>query len=348
MKLTVPRRRRFRSGLDARFVDRDIWQRLKVATVILTGVLGIGTLGYMALGLSLLDAVYQTVVTVSTVGYREIGEVTTNYKLFSITLILFGAGSVLYTIGVLLETLVEGRLTQEFGRRRMHRNIDSLTGHIVVCGWGQVGRAITATLMSEGNDVVVVDRDSSIEQQHELFVLGDATDDDTLAAAGISRASALVVALNTGPANVYVTLSGRAADPDIFIVTRAMSAGDEQKLFRAGANRVVNPHELGGAHMAALVTQPNVAEFLDIAMHDRELNVSIAEVAVPKGSTLDTRPLSNCESCGVTVLAVRKAGGGFVHHPKKDAVLSEGDVVIALGTEAEHDILRRMAISTAQ
>lgn len=326
-----------------RFSKEDTWRRLQIATAILSAVLVVGTMGYMVLGLSPLDAIYQTVVTVSTVGYREIGVVTSAYKVFSIVLILFGAGSVLYTIGVLFETLVEGRLTQEFGRRRMTRALQDLDKHIVVCGWGQVGQAITATLVKEGNDVVVIDRNIEIENEHELFVAGDATDDDTLKAAGIDRASALVVALNTGPANVYVTLSGRATGPDLFIVARAMSPGDEQKLFRAGADRVVNPHELGGAHMAALVTQPNVAEFLDIAMHDRELSISISEVSVPLGSTLDTSPLSDCENCGVTVLAIRKADGAFIHHPDKNAVLHGGDVVIALGTDEDHTELRRLA-----
>lgn len=344
MVKTYAWRRRLKRRRTSQSGQLDIWKRLRVASGILIAILAVGTLGYLALGLSPLDAFYQTVITVSTVGYREIGEVTTAYKMFSIVLIMFGAGSVLYTIGVLLETLLEGRLTQEFGRRRMKQDIDALTDHIVVCGWGQVGKAITQTLVREGNSVVVIDRDEQIDGRHELFVHGDATHDDTLHAAGIGRAAALVVALNTAPANVYVTLSGRAAAPDVFIVARAMAAGDETKLVRAGANRVVNPHELGGAHMAALVSQPNVAEFLDIAMHDRELNISIAEIEVPIGSTLDMRPVQDCESCGITVLAVRKISGEFVHHPDKTAMLHEGDVVIALGTQEDHDELRQLAV----
>ncbi len=338
---------KFRSARHWRSLHRsnpqDLWSRLKVANAILLAVLASGTAGYLFLGLSLIDAIYQTVITVSTVGFREIGEVTTAYKLFSIVLIMIGAGTVLYTVGVLLETLVEGRLSLEFGRRRMTQEINNLEGHIVVCGWGQVGQAITRTLKQEGNDVVVIDLDESIEGSHDLFVVGDATDDDVLVSAGIKRASALVVALNNAPANVYVTLSGRAAKPDLFIVTRAMSSSGERKLFQAGADRVVNPHELGGAHMAALVTQPHVAEFLDIAMHDRELNISITEIEIPPHSTLDLCPLRDCEQTGVTVLAVRKATGEFVHHPDREATLREGDVLIALGTDEDHRRLRQKA-----
>ncbi len=343
VKLGAGRRRRLR--LWGRPYDEDIWRRLRVAASILAAVLAVGTFGFLMLGLSLLDAVYQTVITVSTVGFRELGEVTTAYKLFSIVLIMLGAGSVLYTVGVLLETLVEGRLTKEFGRRRMVQDIDDLEGHIVVCGWGQVGQAITETLTKEGNTVVVIDRDEGVVESYKLFVIGDATDDEVLASAGINRAAALVVALNNAPANVYVTLSGRAAEPDLFIVARAMASGDEKKLFQAGANRVVNPHELGGAHMAALVTQPNVAEFLDIAMHDRELNISITEIQIPFGSILDTRPLRECGASGATVLAVRKEGGEFVHHPDADAILHEGDVLIAFGTDEDHQRLRQLSSS---
>ncbi len=341
VKIGSPSRRRlrFRGGP----FDGEMWHRLRVATAVLAAVIAVGTLGYLLLGLSLLDALYQTVITVSTVGFRELGEVSTTYKIFSIILIMLGAGSVLYTLGVFLETLVEGRLTKEFGRRRMVQDIENLQDHIVVCGWGQVGQAITRTLVKEGNSVVVIDQDENIVDSHEFFVVGDATDDAVLETAGIRRASALVVALNNAPANVYVTLSGRAAEPDLFIVARAITSSGVKKLHQAGANRVVNPHELGGANMAALVTQPNVAEFLDIAMHDRELNISITEIQIPSGSPIDKKPMRDCGPSGVTILAVRKRDGDFIHHPDKDAMLREGDVVIALGTDEAHQELRRMA-----
>jgi voltage-gated potassium channel len=319
----------------------DLWQRLEVALVILIGVLVAGTVGYLLLGLELIDAVYQTVITVSTVGYREIGEVDTSYQLFTIALIMFGAGSVLYTFGVLLETLVEGRLGLEFGRRRMERNIQHLNDHIVVCGWGQVGQAISTTLANEGRDVVVIDRrDDRVDEGH-LHMVGDATEDGILTEAGIERAAALVVALDSAADNVYVTLSARALNAELFIVARATSSQAEPKLYRAGANRVVNPHQLGGAHMAALVTQPNVAEFLDIAMHDRELVVNIVEVTVTEESPFLEGPLAEAELGGVTVLALRQHDGRFVHHPDLSMCPEVGDVLIALGTNEEQEALRR-------
>jgi voltage-gated potassium channel len=333
--MRIPRRRRH-----ARLSTTALWRRLQMAILILVGVLIAGTSGYLILGLGFIDSLYQTVITVSTVGYREVGEVDRSYQLFTVLLIMFGAGSVLYTIGVLLETLVEGRLGREFGRRRMEHDIDDLSDHIVVCGWGQVGQAISSTLAKEGRDVVVVDRRDDVAPLGDLHIVGDATNDGILTAAGIERASSLVVALDSAADNVYVTLSARALNHGLFIVARATSAGAEPKLYRAGANRVVNPHQLGGAHMAALVTQPNVAEFLDIAMRDRELAVTITEVTIPEGSHMLDQPLSACELGGVTVLALREQSGRFVHHPDLSMRASAGDVLIALGTDDEHAALR--------
>lgn len=332
------RRRRGR-----RVAASDLWRRLRTAVAVLMVVLTAGTIGYLFIGLNFLDALYQTVVTVSTVGYREVGEVDDQYQIFTITLILFGAGSVLYTIGVLIETLVEGRLTSEFGRRRMERTIETMHDHIVVCGWGQVGQAISTTLLDEGADVVVIDRREELVDFHYLSICGDATDDGILSSAGVERARALVVALDSAADNVYVTLSARALNANIFIVARATSSEAEPKLYRAGADRVVNPHQLGGAHMAALVTQPNVAEFLDIAMRDRELAVTITEVTVPPGCSLLDRPLREAELGGVTILAMRERTGRFVHHPDLSMSPAAGDVLIALGTDDEHAELRRLA-----
>ena len=361
VKMRLARRR----SRGQRVAASDLWRRLRTAVGVLVAVLAAGTIGYMFIGLNFLDALYQTVVTVSTVGYREVGEVDNQYQIFTITLILFGAGSVLYrisvivkitlilfgagsvlyTIGVLIETLVEGRLTSEFGRRRMERTIETLHNHIVVCGWGQVGQAISTTLWDEGADVVVIDRREELADFHYLNICGDATDDGILSSAGVERARALVVALDSAADNVYVTLSARALNPDIFIVARATSPGAEPKLFRAGADRVVNPHQLGGAHMAALVTQPNVAEFLDIAMRDREIALTITEVTVPSGCSLLDKPLREAELGGVTILAMRERSGRFVHHPDLSMSPGAGDVLIALGTTDEHAELRRLASS---
>lgn len=303
--------------------------------MLLGAILVIGTLGYMLLGLEPLDAVYQTLITVSTVGYREIGDVTGRYQVFTSLLIVFGTGTTLYTLGVLLETLFEGRLDDQFRRRRMQRGIDGLRGHTVVCGFGQVGRAITEELQRKDEPVVVVDRrelDASAGVTY--FVSGEATEDEVLERAGIARADTLVLALDSDADNLYVTLSARSMRPDLFIVARANQSAATPKLHRAGADRVVNPHEIGGSRMAAMVLQPDVADFLDVVMHDRELEVRLAEVRIPVDSDLVGARLGACrigELTGATVLAVGRTAT-FITNPGDELVLESSDVIIALGT----------------
>ncbi|MDH4148041.1 MAG: potassium channel protein [Acidimicrobiia bacterium] len=324
----------------------DPWRRVRIGVGLLVGVLAAGTFGYALLGLSPLDAVYQTVITVTTVGYRELGEVGTGYKIFTILLVLFGTGTALYTAGVLIESLFEGRVSEEFRRRRMQQRIDDLKGHVVVCGLGQVGHILVAEVRHEGLVAVAVDRSAeSLADVGGFTVVGDATDDDVLRQAGVTRAAKLVLALDHDADNVYVTLSARKLNPSLFIVARANNAAAEPKLLQAGADRVVNPHRIGGSRMAALVTQPHVAEFLDVVMHERELEVRLAEMAIENGSPFSAHTLQACairERSGATVLALRRSDRSFESNPRPDTTLHPGDVIIALGTEDQLNALRRL------
>ena len=185
-------------------------------------VLVSGTVGYVLLGFGLLDAVYQTVTTVTTVGFREVKPLTAAGQIFTMVLILAGVGTALYTLGVLLEALIEGHLLQHMERRRMDRAIAQMTGHVIICGWGRVGRASARYLSATGQEVVVVDRDAGrLAGIGYPTVLGDVTDDEVLETAGITRARALIAALDTDADNVYGTLSARALRPDLVIIARA-------------------------------------------------------------------------------------------------------------------------------
>jgi voltage-gated potassium channel len=314
------------------------------AALLLVAVLTVGTIGYALLGLSLLDSLYQSVTTVTTVGFRELSEPTVGFRVFTIVLVLLGAGTVLYTLGVLLEALVEGRLSDQWGRRRMQRELDELDGHVIVCGWGRVGRAIAANL--PGRPVVVIDRDPErVESVRGLSVEGDATDDEVLRSAGIERASALVAALSADADNLYVTLSARQLRPDLFIVARARMESAEAKLLQAGADRVVNPQSIGGARMAALVGQPHVAAFLDLVMHDGSLEFRLAEVDVVAGSPVVGQSLRDAhlrDTSGALVLAMRAADGTFRTNPPPDEVMAAGDVLIAIGTEVQLKALQAL------
>jgi voltage-gated potassium channel len=319
------------------------WRRLGVAMIALVLVLVVGTVGYVVLGFGTLDALYQTVTTVSTVGFREIEPLSSRGQVFTMILIVAGVGTALYAFSVLIETLIEGRLNELLGRRRMEQSIASLRDHVIICGWGRVGHAIAGEVAAAGRDLVIVEVDEAHtdDMTHNL-VVGDATQDAVLRAAGIERAAALVAAVEGDAANSFITLSARALKPDLFIVARARSRDSGEKLRRAGADRVVNPQSIGGARMAAFVLRPHVAEFLDVVMHERALEFRLEEVAVTAASRIAGRSLrdSQMRDCtGALVLALRDEDGTFHTNPSPETELRTGQVVIAIGTQDELDAL---------
>ncbi|HZT65899.1 MAG TPA: potassium channel protein [Acidimicrobiales bacterium] len=329
--------------------DSRVGVRIRAAATALTLVVLGGTLGYWALGFSPLDAVYQTVTTITTVGFREVHPLTTAGKVFTIVLILVGVGTALYTFGVLLEALIEGQLAEMFGRRRMERKIAGMSDHVVVCGWGRVGRVIADRVSDKEVPLVVVDIDASrVANIEHPAVVGDATDDAVLREAGIDRARALVAAMSSDADNLYVTLSGRTLRPDIFIVARARVTSSEEKLLRAGANRVVNPQAIGGSRIAALLLQPHVSEFLDVVSHGGDVEFRLEEVRLPTGSPLAGQTLRDSRlraRTGALVLALRQPDGSFITNPSPDTVVTADQVLIAIGTETQLGDLTRLVES---
>ena len=227
----------------------------------------VGTVGYLCFGFGVLDAAYQTVTTVTTVGFREVHPLSPGGKIFTIALILAGVGTALYALSTVLETTVEGHLLHHLEAKRMTRAIERMHDHVIVCGWGRVGRACAEQLLQGNVDMVVVDRDATrIAAVSYPTVLGDVSDDSVLARAGIARARALVAALDDDAHNVYVTLSARALRPDLVIIARARSEESTPKLRRAGADHVVNPQLIGGRRMADFALRRHLTE-LD-ALHE--------------------------------------------------------------------------------
>jgi voltage-gated potassium channel len=306
-----------------------------------------GTLGYLLFGFAPLDAAYQTVTTVTTVGFREVQPLSDAEQIYTMALILVGVGTVLTTFTVVVEALIEGQLGDHFGRRRMEKKIAGLSGHVVICGWGRVGRAIAQYVANAGRELIVIDTDAErLADLPHPTLLGDATDDEVLKRAGIERASTLVAAINTDAENLYVTLSGRTLKPDLFIVARARTHTSEEKLRRAGADRVVNPQAIGGERMAAFVLQPHVAEFVDVVMHDGSLEFRLEEVAVPAGSPLAGRTIRENhirDTTGALVLALREADGTFRTNPDPSTPVEAGQILIVIGTADQLDQLRRTA-----
>ncbi len=322
-------------------------RRIQLALLAVLAVLAAGSIGYVVLGFSALDAVYQTVTTITTVGFREVHPLGTAGKIFTIVLIVVGVGTALYAFSVVLESLVEGHLRQHFERRKMERDIARMSGHTIVCGWGRVGRAVASYLVGQDVAVVVVDLDPQrVAGITHPALTGDVTDDEVLRKAGIMRARALVTAINTDAENVYVTLSARSLRPDLIIIARARTEASESKLLRAGATRVVNPQRIGGQRIAAAALQPNVVEFLDVVMHDRSLEFRLEEVPVRAGSRLAGHTLQEAtagETPGALVLALRGRDGTFLTNPPMHTPVDAGYILIAIGTQQQISALQDAA-----
>ena len=323
------------------------FRRVQVGLALLALVVVIGTVGYALLGFSLLDAFYQTVVTVSTVGYGFPHPIGDGVKAFTVVLILLGVGTALYTFTVTLEVLIDGHMRELIRRRRMDRDIGKMTGHVVICGWGRVGREVARYLGNAGQQIVVVDRDADrTAALGHATVTGDVTDDDTLLRAGIERAGTLIAALDTDADNLFVTVASRSFNPGIHVIARARGESSEAKLLRVGADRVVNPQRLGGDRMAAFVTQPHVVDFVDVVMHDGSLEFRLEELPVDADSPLAGQTLRSSQVHGRTgclVLAIRRPDGSFTPNPSPEVEVTSGDVLIGVGTTEQLAALKAYA-----
>jgi voltage-gated potassium channel len=321
--------------------------RIRVAILGLVVVVAIGTIGYIALGFTLLEAVYQTVTTVATVGFREVHPLSPVGQVFTIGLIILGAGTVLYNLGLLVEAFTEGHLRQHLERRRMDREIERMRGHVIICGFGRVGRAAAERLLATGEDVVVVDRDETrLAGVETAYLVGDVTGDEVLLRAGIHHAKALIATLENDADTVYLTLSARALAPDLVIVARARTVDSKEKLLLAGATRAVNPQMMGGRRLATFALQPHVTDFIDLAMHDQNLDFQISEVEVVPGSPYDGRTLADLDLAGRTganLLALRQPGAQeFTPSPSLSTTLSAGAVLILFGSRRQTADLVRL------
>lgn len=325
----------------------EAWAPVGRGLALLFIALLVGTLGYLLLGIGALDAAYQAVTTLTTIGFREVVPFGPGLKIFTMIYALLGVGAVLYTLTALLEALVEGHVSDLWGTRRMERTIARLHGHTIVCGWGRVGRAASHQLARSGHAVVVVDVDPErVTDCPYPYVIGDASSEEVLLRAGVDRAATLVATLENDAASVYLVLTARALRPDLSIIARARTDDATAKLQHAGADRVVNPQRIGGDRIAAFALQPHVTEFLDVAMRDSGVEFRLEEVDVRAGSALAGRSVRETrlqEGGGALLLALRRAGAQFETNPSPEATIDPGDVVIVVGTADQVQEIRAAA-----
>ncbi len=313
--------------------------RLGLGCALLSLVVLAGTVGFTLIeGWTPIQALFTTMLVVSTLGFSDRRPSGMAGELLTIVLIAAGVGTLYYLVGAVAQNMIESQLDR--GRRRsMDQQINRLKDHFIVCGYGRVGQETCRQLRQQKQDFVVIDsnpeRVKRIEQAGYLYVIGDASDDAVLQMAGIMRARALLTAVQSDAANVYITLSARALNPRLVIVARAATNEASHKLSIAGANRVISPYVLGGRSMASMALRPAVMELIDLLAHGDELGLWLEELRVEEGSALEGTSIVNTrlrEEAGITILAVRQFAGKLLVNPGPDYVLQAHDTLIVLGS----------------
>jgi voltage-gated potassium channel len=297
-----------------------------------------GILGFMLIeGWDLLNSFYMVVITLSTVGYGEVHPLSSAGRMFAALLIMSGVGGFMYIVASFSQVLVEGRLQVLWGRRRMQKAIGKLENHFIVCGYGRIGSVVVHEIRNEGFVPVVLEQNSDLIQKLELegilCVEGDATDDELLLSVGLRKARALISALSSEAANVYVTLTARQLCPELTIIARASQQAHISRLKLAGADRVVMPHLIGGVRMAQNVLRPTVTNFLEIAMQD-DIDLQMEELQVPADSSLHGKNL--IESAirpryNLIIIAIKKSNGEMIFNPGPEEVIQMEDTLLMVG-----------------
>jgi voltage-gated potassium channel len=327
------------------------FRRLIPAITFLAVIFVFGILGYTFIEKwTLLESVYMVVITLSTVGFRELHPLSPVGEIFTMFIIVGGVGSALYAAVRVVEIIVEGEMTGYRKRRNMDKKIRELKDHYIICGFGRVGHQVASVFETSKVPFVVIDPKKESREELEPkgvpVMLGDATDDAVLLAAGIHCAKGLIACSDSDVANVYVTLSARQLNPVLNIVARASLKDTEKKLTMAGANRVISPYFLSGVRMAAMATRPVACDFLDLVTHGGLVDFRLFQITVPSGSPLNRKTLgeSNIRNAsGALVLAIRKSDGTFDLHPRKTSRIDTDDVLVVLGTQEQFDLLQKMA-----
>jgi voltage-gated potassium channel len=301
-----------------------------------------GTVGYILIeGWTMADSFYMTAITLTTVGFGEVRPLSPLGRIFTVFLILSGVGSVAYGFSSLGEYLLTGSVAARLRSRRMTRLIDKLEDHVIVCGYGRVGKSAAITLRDSKRAIVILDFDNTqIESALTdgfTVLQADATKDDALIQAGVQRAWGLIICTGDDARNLFIVLSARALNPQLYIVARTVDAGNEQKMIRVGANRVVSPYQIGGKHMANIVVRPHVTDFLDVVTLDGGIELWLEELVIQPDSALVGQTVGQTnirQATGVTLVALLRSGGGTVT-PNADTTLEVGDELIVLGTREQ-------------
>jgi voltage-gated potassium channel len=326
--------------------------KLRLPLFVLLLIMIAGTIGYWVMyPVTLVDAFYMTVIAISTVGFREVFPLDPAGKLFTVFLILSGLGGMTFTLSYLFQFMIEGHLLGMVKRRHMEKSLESMKDHYIICGFGRVGEQIARDFEKAGRRFVVIDENPEalqrIERGSHLYVVGNATSDEILRKAGIERAKGLVAASDSDPDNVLTTLSARMLNPGIFIVARASCTDVFEKLYKAGANRVVSPYHSTGQKMAAMLIKPLVHEYLDSMAYGTDLEIRLEELELPEEAEIVGKTIHESairKRTGTTILAIKKGDGRILTNPEVSTILDPEDRLILVGTAEQLEEANRMLL----
>jgi voltage-gated potassium channel len=313
-------------------------RKLLTLGLLLLAVVAGGTAGYTLItGSSLLDSLYMTLISVTTVGYREVMPLTAGGKIFTLALIITGLGIVFYFLNTIIEDTMEGRIRKIFGRRKMARNISRMKHHVVVAGFGRMGEVVCRDLEEAHMDFIILEREpqrfAAAEERNYNVLNVNAAEEDALKAAGIEKARCFIALLSEDADNIFAVLSARELNPQLVIITRAMDAVNEKKLLKAGANRVVSPYVLSSHRIVRMARQPNVVDFFDSVLDAQGLGLTLEERVVGPASGLHGRLIRDAglrERYNAVIVAVRRKEK-MVFNPSPDYAIQDGDILILIG-----------------
>lgn len=318
--------------------------RLKVCGLSLLIIITVGSLGYYFIeGWSFCECLYMTVITITTVGFGELYPLSTAGRLFTMLLIIVGVGTVAVAVSIMFEAVFQRQMRLFMERRSMQKEIDTLTDHIVVCGYGRMGRSIAASLINTGRSVVIIESAPDIldelEREGQLCVKGDAADEAVLRRAGINHARALVATLGSDADNLFLTLTARGMNPDLDIIARSEEERNRPKFIQAGATRVVSPVATGAKHIVRLLTRPDVVDFVELVARDDDVQFEVSQITVDETTPFVGKTLADGhvrQKVGGMVLAIRKPDGDVLFDPKPNTKVTPGDVLLVVGASQRH------------
>jgi len=299
----------------------------------------LGVIGYMLIEKwSFLDAVYMTAITVTTAGFMEVHELSSAGRIFTSIVLVAGVGYFFYIAGLIVQSIVEGEIKAILGRKRLDKKIRKLKNHYIVCGYGRIGRVLSQLIKEEANDIVAVEQDESLvgvlEKDKMHYIQGDSSDEEILVKAGIEKASFLIAALGTDTANVFLVLTARQLNPDIYIMARASNPKVKNKLMIAGANFVESPYDIGAISMGLKLLRPSVSRFLAIALSRKKEAIQMDEIFMPKSSKYTNIALKDSgirQDFNLIIISIKKTSGEMLFNPHFETLLEPGDTIIAMG-----------------